>query len=87
MTGHQGLSSLVLEDRFRVWVWRARSVVEGPTEHGGLPHSTPSGPDELRNGGPYCAGPIVRPTAHHHQYHMINSKLFGETLSPQTPDT
>ena len=31
--------------------------------------------------GLYCAGPIVRPTAHHHQYHMINSKLFGETLS------
>ena len=30
----------------------------------------------------YCAGPIVRPTAHHHQYHMINSELFGETLSP-----
>ena len=33
-------------------------------------------------GGLYCAGPIVRPTAHHHQYHMISSKLFGETLSP-----
>ena len=31
---------------------------------------------------PRCAGPIVRPTAHHHQYHMINSELFGETLSP-----
>ena len=31
---------------------------------------------------PRCAGPIVQPTAHHHQYHMINSELFGETLSP-----